>query len=238
MGYGAQVLPAMLLVVLATALSPADAAAKHGSSKPPRYKLIYQGSGTYSVDLVSPEGLRGHVGAEFRWRIAYRRAGRGQDGTIEWRKGNATGSGRWSMSSEADNCSRSGDLALKGDGGGLIDFQGRKLELIVFPDEGDFSSTDPEGAGGPCDTTDFWRQWVVDFSQVGAADAVDPLTSYLKLPRARLRRKRGITIQTSNETPTFPSLDPLSSCGFGETGQCTQAFDWRARIRVFPIARR
>ncbi len=237
MGYGARVLPAMLLVVLATALTPADAAAKPVAAKHPRFKLIYQGSGTYSVDLVSPEGLRGQVDADFKWRIAYRPVPV-RHGIIEWRRGNATGSGRWSMSSEADNCSRSGDLALKGDGGGLIDFQGRKLEMIVFPEEGDFSSTDPAGAGGPCDTTDFWRQWVVGFSQVGATDAVDPLTSYFKVPRARLRRKQGITMQTSNETPTFPSLDPPSSCGFGEIGQCTQAFDWRARIRVFPIALR
>jgi hypothetical protein len=228
MSHGARALPAILLVLLATAPAPAGAAAKHVA---PKYKLTYGGSGSYGVDLLSPEGQRGHVGADFHWRIAYR-AAPVRHGIIEWQKGNATGSGQWSMSSEADSCSRAGGLELKGDGGGLVDFQGQVLETIVFPEEGDFSSTDPSGAGGPCDTNDFWSQWVIGFSQVGAADQVDPLTSYFKVPKGKLKQKQGIRVQTSNVTPTFPSLVPSPSCGFTQIGSCMQTFSWHAWVAI------
>jgi hypothetical protein len=227
MSHGARVLWAMLLL-LGMALMPASAAAK---PVPPKYRLIYAGSGTYAVDLVSPEGQRGHVGADFQWRVSYR-AVPVRHGIIEWRNGNATGSGHWSMSSEADSCSRSGDLALIGDGGGLVDFQGRVLEVIAFPEEGDYLSSDPAGAGGPCDTTDFWSQWVTGFSQIGASEGVDPLTSFFKAPKKKLRQKKGIRVQTSNVTPTFPSLVPSPSCGFSQIGSCTQAFSWQATVTI------
>ncbi|MDX6638616.1 MAG: hypothetical protein QOJ01_2127 [Solirubrobacterales bacterium] len=218
----------MLVVYLAMALIPVGAAANQVS---PRYKMIYAGSGTYAVDLTSPDGLHGHVSANFQWRIAYRAAPL-RNGIIEWRKGNATGSGEWSMASEADNCSHAGQLQLKGDGGGLLDLQHGVVEMLVFPEEGDFSSTDPAAAGGPCDTTDFWRQWIAGFSQIGAADYVDPLTSHFEIPKRRLKQKGGIKVLTSNRTPTFPSLVPSPSCGFTQTGECTQKFSWNATVRI------
>lgn len=230
MSHGARMLPATLLALLALALMPASAAAKHDS---PKYKLIYEGSGSYSVDLLSPEGLRGHVGADFNWHIAYRAVPLSHR-IMEWRWGKFGGSGEWSMSSEADGCSRTGSLALKGDGAALVDLERGSLELIVFPEEGDFSSTDPSGAGGPCDTADFWNQWVVGFSQVGASDQVDPLTSYFELPKAKLlKHQKKIVVQTQNATPTFPSLVPSSSCGFGgQTGECTQSFFWQGKVTI------
>jgi hypothetical protein len=228
MSHGAPVLRALLLVLLGMALVSPGAVA---NSVPPKYKLVYGGSGSYGVDLVSPEGQRGHVAADFHWRIAYQ-AVPVRHGVIEWRKGAASGSGQWSMASEADSCSRAGGLQLKGDGAGLLDFQGRVLEVIAFPEEGDFSSADPAGAGGPCDTTDFWSQWVTGFSQIGASEGVDPLTSYFKVPKGKLRQRGGIKVQTSNRTPTFPSLSPSSSCGFNQTGECTQNFSWHATVTI------
>lgn len=217
----------LLVALMAMALIPAVAAA---TPAPPRYKMIYAGSGSYAVELVSPDGLHGHVAADFHWRIAYRAAPL-RDGIIEWNIGTATGSGQWSMSSAADNCSRTGQLQLKGDGGGLLDLQHGALEMLVFPGEGDFLSTDPAGAGGPCDTRDFWRQWIPGFSQIGSADYVDPLTSYFKIPKRRLKQKNGVTVQTSNQTPTYPSLVPSSSCGF-QVGECTQTFSWHATVTI------
>jgi len=192
--------------------------------------MVYTGAGTYAVDLVSPDGLQGHVAADFHWRIAYRAAPL-RDGIIEWDRGAAEGSGSWSMSSEADRCSRSGQLQLTGDGGGLLDLQHGALEMLVFPGQGDFSSTDPGATGGPCDTHNFWRQWITGFSQVGSADRVDPLTSALVLPKRRFKPGSGVSVQTSNRTPIYPSLAPGSSCGF-QTGECTQAFSWQARVTI------
>jgi hypothetical protein len=231
MSHGARALPAIFIVLLAMASQSAGATPK---PVPPKYKLIYAGSGSYAVDHLSPEGQRGHVGADFHWRIVYRAAPL-RNGIIEWRRGNASGSGGWSMSSGADNCSRSGGLQLKGDGGGLVDLQHGVMETIVFPEEGDFSSTDPGGAGGPCDTADFWSQWVTGFSQIGVADAVDPLTSDFELPRRRLKQGKVISVKTSNLTPTFPSLVPSPSCGFSEVGECTQAFSWHATVSIRPV---
>ncbi len=228
MGYGARMLPAALVAVLSAALIPATAVAKHDA---PKYKLTYEGSGDYAVDLLSPGGLRGHVGADFHWHIAYR-AVPVHHRIFAWQKGTPGGSGTWSMSSEEDDCSRTGGLELKGDGGGLGDIEGRLLDVIVSPAEGDFSSTDPAGGGGPCDTTAFWNQWVVGFSQVGASDAVDPLTSYFEIPKDRLTHKKRIRVQTSNDTPTFPSLTPSPFCGFTQTGDCTQSFSWQGEVTI------
>lgn len=233
MSHGARMLPAMLLALLAVTLTPVSAAAKH---KPPKYQLTYGGSGSYAVDLISPEGQRGHVGADFHWHIVYR-AVAARDRTLDWSNGTATGSGKWSMASEADGCSRTGDLDLNGDGGGLGDPRGRMLEVIVFPGEGDFSSADPGGAGGPCDTADFWNQWVVGFSQVGASDQVDPLTSYFKIPKGELGHRKRISVQTSNATPTFPSLVPSPSCGFTEIGGCVQSFTWQGEVTIVRVGR-
>lgn len=223
-----RILPALLVFLLGLTVFPAGAASKPG---PAEYRLVYAGSGNYAVDLVSPDGLHGHVGADFHWRIAYRPAPL-RNGIIEWQAGNATGSGTWSMSSEADNCSDRGALRLLGDGGGLLDLQHGALELLVFPEEGDFSSADGTGGGGPCAPGDFWRQWVVDFSQIGAADYVDPLTAYFEAPRQKLAQKGGIRVQTSNRSPNFPSLVPSSSCGFTQVGECTQSFSWTATVAI------
>jgi hypothetical protein len=225
------VLSAFLLALLALALVPAGATATRTSAQ---FRLTYTGSGSYGVDLVSPEGLRGHVSADFHWRIAYRPAPLG-NGIVEWQRGKATGSGSWSMSSEADNCSQTGALALKGDGGGLLDLQRGVLEVIVFPEEGDFSSTSSTGSGGACASADFWRQWVTGFSQVGSSDGVDPLTSHLSLPKGKIRQRGGIRVRTSNETPTFPSLAPAPSCGFSEIGSCIQSFSWHAVVSIKPV---
>src|SRR3954452_2796132 len=116
---------ALIVFLLTMTMIPAAAAAK---PVPPRYRMVYTGAGTYAVDLVSPDGLQGHVAADFHWRIAYR-AAPPRDGIIEWDRGAADGSGSWSMSSEADRCSRSGQLQLTGDGGGLLDLQHGALEM-------------------------------------------------------------------------------------------------------------
>jgi hypothetical protein len=213
------VLAAVLSMVLATA-----------AQAEPKYKLTYSGSGTYRADLVSPLGEQGHVTAKFDWRIGYRPvaidAGRG----LPWNRGKANGGGTWEMTSEADQCSRTGDLHLIGDGGGFADV--RRGEVIVFPEEGDYRSTDPQSTGGPCDTADFWRQWVIDFSQVGAADTVDPLTSVFDVKRSKLKHAKSITAKTSNRTPIFPSLSPDPNCAFSEIGACTQSFEWTATAKI------
>ncbi|MFN8218386.1 MAG: hypothetical protein U0R71_17485 [Solirubrobacterales bacterium] len=221
---------AVLAVLLLAALAgPAADASGAGGQAKPLYRLVYSGSGSYGVDLVSPDGQRGRVAASFSWRIAYR-AQPVRHGLVEWQHGEAAGSGRWSISSEADSCSAGGNLALKGDGGGLVVLRGRSLETIVFPDEGDYESTG-SGGGGPCDTGDFWRQWVQDFSQIGS-EGTDPLTSWFEAPKGWLTRRQGITMHTTNLSPTFPSLVPARDCGFGGQGQCSQEFSWRGTVRI------
>jgi hypothetical protein len=196
----------------------------------PKYKLTYSGSGTYRVDLVSPTGEQGHVSASFNWHIAYRKVAIDSGRGLPWNHGKARGGGTWKMTSEADQCSRSGELQLIGDGGGFGDV--RRGEVIVFPEEGDYRSTDPGSTGSPCDTADFWTQWVPGFSQVGAADAVDPLTSFFKVRRSKLTHAKLITVKTSNQTPVFPSLSPDPDCAFSQIGSCTQSFEWTATAQI------
>jgi hypothetical protein len=217
----------MLAIVALGALLPAAAAAQ----PKPKYKLTYSGAGAYAVDLVSPLGEQGHVSAKFDWRIAYRPVAIDSGKGLPWNHGKATGGGTWSMTSEADDCSRSGDLKLIGDGGGFADV--RRGDVIVFPEEGDYASTDPQNSGGPCDTGDFWRQWVIDFSQVGAADAIDPLTSFFELKPSKLKHAKRITVKTSNRSPVFGSLWPDDDCAFTPgIGSCTQSFEWSATSKI------
>ena len=210
------------LVVVAIAMLLAA-----GAAAEPKYKLTYSGSGTYRVDLASPFGEQGHVSANFNWRIAYRAVAIDSGKGLPWNHGKARGGGTWEMTSEADQCSSSGDLQLIGDGGGSADV--RRGDVIVFPEEGDYASTDPGNAGGPCDTQDFWNQWVTGFSQVGAADAVDALTSYFEVRPSKFKHSKRITVTTSNRTPVFPSLSPDPNCAFTQTGSCTQSFEWTAK---------
>jgi hypothetical protein len=212
-----------LVLVALGALAPVAAAV---DSKP-KYKLTYSGSGTYRVNLLSPFGEQGHVSANFNWRIAYRPVAIDSGKGLPWNHGKARGGGTWEMTSEADQCSSSGDLQLIGDGGGSADV--RTGDVIVFPEEGDYASTDPGKTGGPCDTQDFWSQWVIGFSQVGAADAVDALTSFFEVRRSKLKHAKRITVKTSNRTPVFPSLSPDPNCAFTQTGSCTQSFEWTAK---------
>ncbi|MFL5871532.1 MAG: hypothetical protein ACJ75R_10645 [Solirubrobacterales bacterium] len=213
-----------IVFALAGLLVPAAA---HAASK---YKLTYSGSGSYRVDLVSPTGEQGHVSADFDWHIAYRKVAIDSGKGLPWNRGRASGGGTWKMTSEADQCSRTGDLKLIGDGGGFGDV--RRGQVIVFPEEGDYSSTDPGNVGSPCDTSDFWRQWVADFSQVGQADGVDPLTSFFQVKPSKLKHAKSITVKTSNRAPQFPSLSPAPNCGFTGIGSCTQSFSWTATVKI------
>jgi hypothetical protein len=216
-----------LVVIILGAVLPAAAAAQ----MKPKYKLTYSGSGSYRVDLVSPLGEQGHVSADFDWRIAYKAVAIDSGKGLPWNHGRASGGGTWSMTSEADQCSRRGSLKLIGDGGGFADV--RRGDVIVFPDEGDYRSTDPHGAGGPCDTDDFWGQWVAGFSQVGAADGVDPLTSAFDVKRSKLKHAKRITMKTGNQSPLFPSLSPDPDCAFTPgIGSCTQSFEWSATSTI------
>lgn len=73
---------------------------------------------------------------------------------------------------------------------------------------------------------------MTEFSQVGAEDAVDPLTADFGLSRGDLKHRLPLTIETSSSDPTFPSLTLSPDCGFGIVGSCTHAFSWNGRVKI------
>lgn len=220
------------LLVLITFGAPATAASAHSHRL--SFKGSYRGSGTYMVDLLSPTGEEGHVRAEFDWDVAFKRAPvRAQAANFRVDNSRSSGGGTWSITSGAE-CSSSGELKLLGGGGGVIDFNGPTADALFFPAEGGYSSTGSAGGGAACDGSDFWRQFVAGFSQIGAEDAVDPLTSYFQLKSSKLKNGGSASVATTNVIPEFPSLTPNRDCGFGVVGggSCTQTFSWRGRVKI------
>jgi hypothetical protein len=225
----------VLVILVGLAATAAPAAAAPANHHRPGFKARYRGSGTYEVDLVSPTGVQGRVRAEFKWDLVTKRAPlRTQFLNFRPDRSRSSGTGTWSITSGSE-CSRSGDLKLLGNGGGLVDFNGPSADVLFFPAEGDFASTDPGGSGGSCDTKDFWLDWVKGFSQIGAAEQVDPLTSAFTIRSSKLKDSGSIEVATTNVEPAFPSLAPGSDCGFGivgQTGTCAQSFAWRGRVTI------
>jgi hypothetical protein len=220
------------LLVLATFAAPATAASARNHRL--SFKGSYRGSGAYTVDLLSPTGEEGHVRAEFDWDVVFKRAPvRAQGANFRVDEKRSKGGGTWSITSGGE-CSSSGELKLTTGGGGLVDFNGPMADALFLPAQGDYSSTNSTGGGTACDGSHFWSDFVTGFSQIGAEDAVDPLTSSFQLRSSKLKDGGFASVATTNVIPEFPSLTPNPDCGFGVAGAgtCTQTFSWSGRVKI------
>lgn len=159
-----------LLALFLPALLPAGAAARSPKPRFNLYRVRYEGSGSYSVQQ-SGEALSAQEKAGFHWKVAYAPLlvslrGGSQVGTAA-EQSRSSGGGEWSISvaNGEESCSKNGGLAL-GQGGGIL---GRvqhsgSLPLRLTPGSSDFTTTGGSSGSEACDTTDFWHDWVTNFS--------------------------------------------------------------------------
>jgi hypothetical protein len=202
------------------------------------YKVVYQGSGSYSVNQTDGPSF-GKITSGFHWKVAYllsvfHKSGQPVTGLARKHQGG----GDWSIVSDnggGDQCSRHGGLQMTPNGviTGRVQPSGA-VNMKLLPGGGtDFITTD--GSSGPkaCDTTDYWHDWVVSFSKVGSSDTedFDPLTAFIHLSRGEQRAGKVIA-NVSSHTLAAPSLTVNPDCGSGNGATCTQSFDWKGTVTL------
>jgi hypothetical protein len=200
------------------------------------YKVVYEGSGSYSVDQKDGPSF-GKINATFQWKITYlfnfiHKAGSQASGVAR----SHAGSGEWSIVSDnggSEKCSRHGGLRSTPNGGitGRVQRSGAVIMQVIPGSSEDFSTTDGSSGSQACDTTDFWHDWVTNFSKVGSdtSQSFDPLTAFVHLSAADQRAGK-VIVNVSNHTLAAPSLTVNPDCGSGNGASCTQSFDWHGTV--------
>jgi len=209
-----------------------------------RYTVVYSGSGSYAVTSQGEGGAAGEARSSFHWRVRYDLLfvyHRGhQLGAITRPGGSGTGTWSVSLRNVGDqDCSTGGGLELNRYGAisGSIQ-RDSSLVMALFPGSGDYRTSGGSSGSSPCNTTDFWRDWVHGFSEIGrGTQSLDPLTAVVLLRPAQLRRKR-LSLQVSNRTLFTPQLTVNPDCGSGQGRSCTQSFGWRGTVTLTKLPRR
>jgi hypothetical protein len=225
-----------LALGLGVAASPA--AARRLPFKIATYKVVYKGSGSYSVNQSGGGGSFTRTSARFHWAVHYNllfidKPGEhvaGITGPL------SVGAGDWSISSNnggSESCVRSGGLELNKNGGisGAVQQSG-KVIMRLTPGSNDYKTTDGSSGSQACDTTDFWHDWVENFSKVGSGgETIDPLTGFVTLSKQELNFGK-IVVNVSNHTLAAPTLTVDPGCGgvSGGGASCHQSYDWKGTV--------
>ncbi len=247
-------LSAVVLVLAAAGLGAAVAAARpaaHGAGpvpfKPVLYKVVYEGSGSYTHHFDATDDVTGdhssfHEDATFHWNVTYGRV------FVMAKKGfptggastAASGGGQWSVarSQPDENCNRKGALTL-GTHAGVIHGQwGSKGDVIdvMLPVDQVGVEFGTQGGGGtaiPCGVDDFWHDQIMSFDKVGesAGVSVPPTQAIVTLTAADL--KQGKIIIRVHSQPLLGQVVPpdcSEEISSGETGTCTRSFRWSGTV--------
>ncbi len=198
------------------------------------YKVVYEGSGSYSVKQNDGPSFA-TVDSSYHWKVSYlfalfHKSGQAASGVAR----ENSGGGDWKIVSDNgadEKCSRTGGLKTTANGGiiGRVQGNGAVNMHIVPGGNEDFTTTNGSSGSQACDTTDFWHDWVTSFSHVGTDDNVDPLTAFVHLSKADQRAGK-VIINVSNSTLSAPSLTVTPDCGSGNGATCTQTFDWKGSV--------
>jgi hypothetical protein len=226
-----------LAIAVPLGLSAGPAAARRPRLPPIAfYKVVYEGSGSYSVKQTDGPSFE-NINSSFHWKVTYlldffKKSGQPVSGVAR----QPSGGGDWRIVSDNggdETCSRNGGLKATGFGGiiGRVQGSGAAIMHVVPGSPEDFSTTDGSSGSQACDTTDFWDDWVTSFSHVGTSDTenFDPLTAFVNLSRADQRSGK-VIVKVSNHTLSAPSLTVDPDCGSGNGASCTQTFDWKGSV--------
>lgn len=218
---------------------PAGALARPKSPSFTMFHVVYEGSGSYGVRSTG-EKFAAQESATFHWKAVYAPllvvAKPGATVGTATLAGRSSGGGEWSIAVQNDeeSCSGHGSLKLAKVGGitGRVQSSG-VLPLKLTPGDSDFLTEGSSGGSGPCDTGDFWHDWVMGFSHIGTGEIedLDPLTAFVTLTRADLKAGK-VVANVSNSTLAAPSLSPEADCGSGDGTTCTQSFTWSGRVTL------
>lgn len=106
------------------------------------------------------------------------------------------------------------------------------MQLVPGSTRDDFTTTDESGGSSPCDTTDFWHEWIQSFSKVGSGPdgEVDPLTAFVSLSRREQRAgKLIVTVSNTTFAPRGTSLTVDPNCD-ASPATCRQTFEWAGHV--------
>ena len=223
-----------VLAVMAVPLGLGAGTAGARRPRPPKvafYKVVYEGSGSYSVKQTDGPSFS-NIHANFHWKVVYQLDIINK--TVTGVARHPSGGGDWSIVSDnggSEKCSRNGGLKATGFGGivGAVQRSGAATMRLVPGSPEDFSTTDGSNGSQACDTTDFWHDWVTSFSKVGTDESVDPLTAFVNLSRGDQRSGK-VVFNVSNHTLSAPSLTVDPDCGSGNGASCTQSYDWTGHV--------
>jgi hypothetical protein len=243
--------PALALCLLGVCLisSSAGAHSGHGRPSPYRFKVIDEGSGTYSYEQESPDstGIT-TVHADYAWRATYGKVlvpklattGDLDVGRVVKPRASSA-SGHWSISNQGGSngdCSAGGPLSAPDPDAIHGELQGdrtkRGLSLVAGPG---WFSTGASSRPDICDGSNFWQAWPIAASGAGmTADGGvfnDPLAAPVEISSAELRTKR-ITrdIGSATQSPLYPPV-PTDCSGGGDP--CAQHFDWTGTLTMVRV---
>ncbi len=174
--------------------------------------------------------------ADFRWNVSYDLGIIDKKGTpVSGITGNtSSGAGGWTISSDnggGDVCSHSGGLKLgkMGSISGRVQTSG-KVIMQLIPGANDFSTTNGGSGSNACSTSDYWHDWIENFSHVGTGSmTVDPLTAFVTIKPNELKFGK-VVVNVSNHTLAAPELTVNPDCGSGNGASCTQSYDWKGTV--------
>jgi hypothetical protein len=223
-------------LALGLAVGASAAAARGVSFKISTYKVTYEGSGSYSVKQSDGPSHLDNT-ADFHWKVKYLLVFINQKGhqVAAISTNSSSGGGGWTINSDnggGEVCTHSGGLKLNKMGSilGVVQKTSGKVIMHLIPGANDFATTNGGSGSDACSTSDYWHDWVGNFSHVGTSEeSIDPLTAFVTLSKKELGFGK-VVVNVSNHTLAAPSLTVVSNCGSGNGASCTQSYDWKGTV--------